>query len=127
MRILRVSVLLLASLTALQAWGHHASPAYDAKKMMTLEGTLTKVEWANPHVQLYFDQKDHATGQVQAWRIEMESPKALQEQGLGRDVFKIGLDLTLTGIQVKPRTHVIWPLELKMPDDVHWAARITSR
>lgn len=72
------------------ARAHHAFAAeYDAKKPITLTGTVTKLEWANPHTWFYIDVKDE-TGKVTNWGFEMGSPNILLRQGWTRHSMKPG-------------------------------------
>ena len=63
------------------ALAHHAFAAeYDAGKPIKLTGTVTKVEWTNPHTWFYLDVKD-SSGKVTNWGFEMGSPNGLMRQG----------------------------------------------
>ena len=62
------------------ALAHHSFAAeYDAKKPVTLKGTVTKVEWTNPHARFYIDVKDES-GTVTNWNLELASPNVLIRQ-----------------------------------------------
>ena len=75
-----------ASLTAsLAASAHHAfSTEFDATKPITLKGTITQVEWINPHSYISLDAKDDK-GNVQHWVFELAGPGALRQAGLSRE------------------------------------------
>ena len=76
---------------------HHSfSSVFDGKKPITLTGSVTKIEWANPHIHLYIDVKDE-TGNVINWAIEMGSPNFLIRLGWTRDAMKIGDVVTIDG------------------------------
>jgi hypothetical protein len=76
---------------------HHAFAAeFDANKPVTLTGPVTKIEWANPHIQLYIDVKDE-TEKVINWAIEMGSPNLLIRLGWTRHAMKIGDVVTIEG------------------------------
>ena len=63
------------------AFAHHAFNAeFDASKSMRWVGTVTKVEWTNPHARFYIDVKD-ANGVVTNWNFEMGSLLQLRRQG----------------------------------------------
>ena len=81
---------------------HHSFAAeFDGEKKITLTGTVTKVEWTNPHVWIYFNVKDKATGQVTNWGFEMGPPHGLQRRGWRRDTLKIGEQVTVAGSLAK--------------------------
>ena len=70
--------------------GHHSfAPEYDAARPMELKGTVTRVEWTNPHVRFYIDVRD-ASGKVENWNLEMASPNVLSRNGWRKDTLKIG-------------------------------------
>ena len=68
---------------------HSAAPAYDTEKKITLRGTITKVEWQNPHVFYYIDVMD-PSGTVKNWAIEASTPNQLYRRGRRKDDLKIG-------------------------------------
>ena len=77
---------------------HHSFAAeFDADKPVTLTGTVTKVEWTNPHVWIYLNVKDAKTGQVANWGFEMGSPNGLMRNGWTRNTLKIGDTVTVEG------------------------------
>jgi hypothetical protein len=95
----RITVFLAATLFALaiSAYAHHPFAAeYDWKKPVTLTGTVTKIEWTNPHAYLYMDAND-PNGQMQHWTLEMGSPAALTHAGWDRNMLKMGDQITVDG------------------------------
>jgi hypothetical protein len=77
--------------------GHHSFAAqYDAAKPVEMKGTVTKVEWTNPHARFYIDVKD-ASGKVENWNFEMASPNVLSRNGWRKDTLKIGSMITVAG------------------------------
>jgi hypothetical protein len=80
----------LAALAVAPAWAHHSAAAeYDASKLLVLSGTVTKVEWTNPHVHCHLDVKD-AAGKVADWYLEMASPNGMRRQGWLPNTLKAG-------------------------------------
>ncbi len=76
---------------------HHSFDAeYDSKKIATVTGIVTKLDWINPHAYVYIDSKDE-TGAVKSYRIEMGPPYALVRGGWKRDTIKIGDKVTVEG------------------------------
>jgi hypothetical protein len=84
------------------SFAHHSFAAeFDASKPVTLKGTVTKVEWVNPHVWFYINVKDEKTGEVANWGAEMGPPHGLQRRGWRRDTLKIGEEVTVKGSLAK--------------------------
>ncbi len=76
---------------------HHSFAAeYDRDKPITLAGTVTKVEWMNPHVYFYIDVKD-AAGAAAHWAIEGGAPTSLYRAGWRKDSLKFGDVVTVHG------------------------------
>jgi hypothetical protein len=83
------------------ALAHHSFAAeFDASKPVKLTGTVTKVEWQNPHVWFYIDVKDEK-GTVSNWGMEMGSPNGLMRAGWNRNSMKIGDIITVEGSRAK--------------------------
>lgn len=83
---------------ALPAYAHHSFPAqYDVAKPITLTGKVTKVEWTNPHIFIYIDVPNEATGTVVNWALEMGGPNALLRLGWKRDSLKADDLITVEG------------------------------
>jgi Family of unknown function (DUF6152) len=78
------------------ALAHHSFAAqYDREKPITLSGTVTKVEWMNPHVYFYMDVKQGE--RVVNWAIEGGAPNSLYRNGWRRDSLKVGDSVTVEG------------------------------
>ena len=95
------------SMAALPALAHHSVQAqFDLDKPITLTGTVTKVEWINPHSYLFLDVKDNG-GNVKKWAFEMAGPGALRKAGLSRadrGGLKPGDTVTVNGVLAKDGT-----------------------
>jgi DNA/RNA endonuclease YhcR with UshA esterase domain len=88
-------------LLAAPVFGHHSFEAeYDASKPITVTGTVTKMEWMNPHARFYVDVKDEK-GAVTNWNFELGSPNVLKRQGWQRDSLKAGDTVTVEGYKAK--------------------------
>ena len=82
---------------AVPAMAHHAVGAeYDASKVVKLTGTVSKIEWTNPHARIYFDVKG-ADGKVTTWNVELAARSALVRQGWTGTSVKIGETVTVEG------------------------------
>ena len=80
---------------------HHSFAAeYDSKKTVKFTGTVTKVEFMNPHIYFYVDVKD-AGGKVTSYAVEGGTPGSLRRQGWGKDSLKIGDTITVEGFAAK--------------------------
>jgi DNA/RNA endonuclease YhcR with UshA esterase domain len=75
---------------------HSAASAYDTDKKITLKGTVTQVEWKNPHVFYYINVADES-GATTNWAIEGSTPNQLYRSGWRKDDLKVGDAITVTG------------------------------
>ena len=81
---------------------HHSFAAeYDASKAVTLTGTVTEVQWTNPHIFIFLDVPDEKTGAIVNWTLEMGGPNALLRLGWKRDSLKTGDKVTVEGSLAK--------------------------
>jgi Family of unknown function (DUF6152) len=97
----RVAVGLGLALATARGFAHHSFAAeFDANKPMKLTGTVTKVEWTNPHAWFYLDVKDD-NGKVANWGMELASPNALTRTGWSRSTMKVGDVVTVDGYAAK--------------------------
>ena len=86
---------------------HHSFAAeFDANKPFKMTGTVTKVEWMNPHTYFYIDVADEkAGGKVINWGMEMGSPNGLMRAGWTRNTMKVGDKVTVEGSLAKDGSH----------------------
>ena len=76
-------------------FAHHGNAGYDMQKMTIIPNAMvTKVDWANPHIQIYFDTKDDK-GNVRHWIAEAPPPSELAERGWARKSLNPGDELTV--------------------------------
>jgi hypothetical protein len=85
---------------------HHSFAAeFDANQPISLKGTVTKIEWMNPHTYFYIDVAD-SNGQTVNWGLEMGSPNGLMRAGWTRNTLKVGDVVTVEGSRAKDKAHI---------------------
>ena len=88
-------------LTAIPIAAHHSFEAeYDRNKTIQVTGTVTRLDWMNPHARFYIDVKEDA-GAVANWNLELASPNVLTRNGWTRNTLKIGEQVTVEGSMAK--------------------------
>jgi hypothetical protein len=96
-----------AFLAARPLAAHHEILAkFDDKKPQTLKGTITKIDWANPHVHIFMNVQNGNA--VSNWAVELESPVDLGRGGWTRDSVKIGDALTVQGLAARNGSRQVW-------------------
>jgi hypothetical protein len=87
--------------SAVPVLAHHSFAAeYDAAKPVKVSGTVTKMEWMNPHARFYVDVKDES-GKVTQWNFELGAIPVLLKQGWRKDSLKAGDQVTVEGSRAK--------------------------
>jgi len=100
-RLLAVSIALTLGMAAVPLFAHHSFAAeYDSNKPVTLKGTVTKMEWMNPHARFYVDVKDDS-GKMANWELELGSPNGLMRRGWTRNSLKPGDAVIVEGYLAK--------------------------
>jgi hypothetical protein len=101
---LLMAVAVLASGLSLAA--HHSFAAqYDREKPITLKGTVTKMEWTNPHIYFYVDVTEGAA--KASWSIEGSAPNTLYRAGWRKDSTKVGDVVTVTGFLARDGSKLV--------------------
>lgn len=95
--ILAMSVGLTAPFAAPVLAHHSFGAEFDREKSFEFTGTVTKVEWLNPHMYFYLDVEDPQSGEVRSWAMEMGSPNGLMRNGWTQNTLKIGDEVTVEG------------------------------
>ena len=102
--------------SAMPASAHHAFAAeFDAKKGIKVSGTITKLEWTNPHAWLYVDVKDES-GKPTNWSFELGSPNGLIRHGWRRASLKEGDQVTIEGFLAKDGSNTANAHSVTLPD-----------
>jgi len=109
-----VAAALLAA--AVPAVAHHSFAAeFDASKPITVKGTVTAMDWVNPHSHLRFDVKAE-DGTVEHWTAECLPPNGLYRQGWRKTSVKAGDEVVVTGFKAKDGTNYMWAQSVKTGD-----------
>lgn len=94
-------LLCAALLSAIPAWAHHAFAAeFDIKKPVKLQGTVTRMEWINPHAWIHIDVKG-PDGKITSWMVEGGSPNILLRRGFSKQSLEEGTVVIVEGYQAK--------------------------
>ena len=116
MRTLAVGVVGIGWLMAAPMLAHHSfSAEFDIELPITLTGTLTELQWINPHGWIYVDVTG-ADGSVVNWAVEMGSPTALLRRGLRQADFPPGLDIVVEGYRAKDGTPTANGITIRFSD-----------
>jgi hypothetical protein len=110
-----LAVALSLFVVSVPMFAHHGTAAYDLSKTVTVKGKVTKFNFINPHVQVFFD----VTGEkgVEQYQAELTSPNHLVRTGWNRDTLKPGDDVTITGYRTKDGTNSIWIAKILLRDE----------
>ena len=107
---------LLVTAAAVPVVAHHSFAAeFDAKKPVHFEGTITKMEWTNPHVWLHVDVK-RPDGTVENWAFEAGTPNVLFRRGFTKQSLLPGTKVVVDGYQAKNGLHRGNGRDLTFPD-----------
>ena len=88
-------------MSAAPVFAHHAFAAeFDAKRLVKLRGTVSKMEWINPHAWIHVDVKD-PDGNVVSWMIEAGTPNTLFRRGFTKNSLAQGTEILVDGYQAK--------------------------
>lgn len=111
---LAVATSMTASLSA-----HHSFQAeFDINKPMTLKGTVSRVEWVNPHVYVHLDVKDEK-GAVTKWAFETLGPGRMRAEGMSKQTFGVGKTVTLKAYAARDGSKNLGFLRQVTFDDGH--------
>ena len=104
-------------LVAVPLWAHHSfASEFSVKKPISMTGTITKLDWINPHCYLELDAKDERGNVQQHWRLEFGAPMALRRAGMKQDMLTPGQTVTITGYAAKEDIKLGWVNKFIFPD-----------
>jgi hypothetical protein len=115
MKHVMVGAFLVAAATPPLSAHHSFAAEFDANKPVTLTGTVTRLEWANPHIWVYLDVKDDQ-GTLQHWQCEGGAPNTLTRNGWTRDALKANDRITIDGALAKDGSKTCNARVVKLPD-----------
>jgi hypothetical protein len=96
-----IAFVVFAAALARPAFAHHSFAAeFDANAPVVLKGTITKMEWINPHSWIHVDVKN-SDGTVTEWMVEGGTPNTLFRRGFTRESVKAGMEITVEGYRAK--------------------------
>jgi hypothetical protein len=111
-----LAITLGVTAAAVPLLAHHSFAAeYDANKPIAITGTVTKVEWMNPHARFYVDVKA-TDGKVTSWNFELGAIPVLLKQGWRKDSLKAGDQVTVEGSRAKDGSNTANARSVKLPD-----------
>ena len=114
-QITRVALTASFLLMAIPVFAHHGASEYDMTKILTLHGTVTELQYVNPHTMLSFTVKDDA-GKITEWQGELPSPNLLSRRGWSRSIVKPGDQITVIGAPSKNGEKGMQIKKLVFPD-----------
>ncbi|MBI2828282.1 MAG: hypothetical protein HYX77_03280 [Acidobacteria bacterium] len=95
---------------------HHSFVVeFNLAKPITVRGTLTRMEWVNPHGWIYIDAKG-PEGRVENWKIETGSPLRMQKRGLQKGDFRVGSEVIINGYAARDGTLTAAGMTITFPD-----------
>ena len=119
------SICLLAGATA-SIFAHHSQAAFDINKQVTIEGTITQVNWANPHSLFFMEAKPAGEGSAQKWALEGPSPTQLAKEGWSKETLNVGDKITATGNPSRSGRPMMLLKEVVTADGKHMPTGITG-
>ena len=107
--------LIMAGAAARLSAHHSFAAEFDANKPLTMTGTVTKMEWVNPHVWVHIDVKQ-PDGKIEQWAFEAGTPSVLFRRGFTRQSLEPGTVIKIDGYQAKDNSHRGNGRDITFPD-----------
>ena len=115
-RLLAVAMAAAVLLAGTPAAAHHAfSAEFDVDAPISLNGTVKRVEWLNPHSWIYIDVSG-AGGATEEWAIEVGPPGPLFRRGIRKEMLPIGSEIQVDGFQAQDKSNRATGLDVTFPD-----------
>lgn len=118
-RILFLSILAAGSMSHGVSAHHSFDGEFDRDKPITLTGTLTKVQWTNPHGRLLVDVKE-PTGGVTTWEVQLGSVNILVRNGWAWNSIKVGEVVTVAAFLARDTPHLVGGGKITLADGKKW-------
>jgi hypothetical protein len=116
MKSTRLALTIALLLAPIGTLAHHSFDAeFDRNKPVTLKGSVTRVDWGNPHIWVFIDVKD-AAGKVENWGVEGGAPNALFRNGWRKDSLKVGDVVTVEGFRGRDGSNRANANRVTLPD-----------
>ena len=121
---MRFLILLAVFLAQREAVAHHSAAAFDVSKTFALKGTLTRVDWRNPHVVITVTIKGEDIA-PETWELETGAPSWFRGRNLAKAEIDaaIGQDVCIEGVRARDRSRYGYLYELTFPDGRRWELR----
>jgi hypothetical protein len=105
-----------ALLATTTVYAHHAFAAeFDKDKPVSITGTVSKIEWGNPHAYLFVDVKGDKPAEVTNWKFELGGRRALEKRGWKQTMIKAGDEVTVNGWRAKDGSNYGNANDVKLP------------
>src|SRR5437867_3274037 len=115
-RLMIVVTLSAVLLIAASVYAHHSTAMYDSEHRITINGTVKKFDWTNPHAFIYLEVKDEKSGQMVEWEVEMMSLNHLRSYGWTSKTVKAGDIVSCTGAPAKSGAPSMIANRMKLAD-----------
>jgi hypothetical protein len=115
-KIMAIGAFLSVAFAGTPLLAHHAFTAeFDATQPIVLKGTITKMEWINPHSWIYLDVKNN-DGSTTNWAVEAGAPNAMFRRGWNMNSIQVGTEVVIDGYRAKNGKNIANGKEVTLPD-----------
>lgn len=105
----------IAALVLFLLFHHSFAAEFDSNKPVELKGTVTRLDWLNPHALVYLDVRNDK-GAIVHWACELGSPNILMRNGWSRDSLKVGDVIIVNGWRAKDGANLANARTIRLPD-----------